>query len=69
MRARDPRVERPESPRPPAVARIRAALVGPPGTWDGLTFQELRRDLGEPGATDGELHQALIDEGYEVEED
>ena len=70
MRVRDPRVPRPAAPRPPEVAAIRALILpGPPGKLDGMTFDEVRADLGGAalGSEDGHLHQALLDEGLEVE--
>lgn len=68
MRVRDPRVPSTPSPRPPEVARIRALLApGPPGLLDGKTFDEVRALIGEPLLDDGTLHQALLDEGLEVE--
>lgn len=49
------------------VARIAAGLRG--GPRDPTTFDELRVELSEPNATDGEIHQAAKDEGLIVEED
>lgn len=68
MRVRDPRVPRPPPATTPEVDRIRALIApGPPGLLDGKTFAELRVFLNEPNVPDGTLHQALLDEGLEVE--
>ncbi len=68
MRVRDPRVPRPEARRPPEVAVVRALIPPQPGTLEGMDFDEVRTALGttEP---DGTIHQALVDEGLEVEDD
>jgi len=67
VRVRDPRVPRPQSPRPPEVAAVRALIPPQPGVLDGMTFDELRVRLGtsEP---DGTIMQACIDSGLEFEE-
>ncbi len=70
-RVRDPRVPeaRESNPRPPEVGLIRALITpGPPGRLEGMTFEEVRVELGGAAlnAEDGHLHQALLDEGLEV---
>ncbi len=70
LRVVDPRVPAAQSPRPPQVAVIRSLIgPGPPGRLNGMSFAEVRIELGGAalGADDGVLHQALIDEGLEVE--
>ncbi len=69
VRVRDPRVPAAASPRPPEVGVIRALIgPGPPGRLNGMTFAEVRVELGGAalGANDGLIHQALLDEGLEV---
>jgi len=68
---RDSRVARAENPRPAEVAAVRSLIVpGPPGRLEGMSFDEVRAELGGPAltATDGIIHQALLDEGLEVED-
>ncbi len=38
------------------------------GPRDPTTFEELRVELGEPQATDGEIQQAALDAGLIVED-
>ncbi len=48
------------------VERMEQALRG--GPREPTTFEDLRVELGEPLATDGEIHQAALDAGLVVEE-
>ncbi len=48
------------------VERMEQALRQ--GQRDPTTFEELRVELSEPDATDGEIHQAALDAGLIVEE-
>ncbi len=60
---------RESNPRPAEVGQIRALILpGPPGRLEGMTFDEVRVELGGAAlnAEDGHLHQALLDEGLEV---
>lgn len=66
-KVRDPRIE-PIVQRTPELRRIRALLGGEPGRLDGKTFDQVREAIGEPAVPDGTLHQALLDEGLEVED-
>lgn len=50
------------------VARLEIALGAAPPSRPGKTFAELRVSLGEPDATDGEIHQAALDAGLVVED-
>jgi len=34
---------------------------------DMVSFKEIRESLSKPGLKDGEIHQALLDAGYEVQ--
>lgn len=49
------------------VARLEQSLrAGPPMPPPGESFEEIRVRLGEPDATDGEIHQAALDAGLTV---
>lgn len=43
------------------------ALMTASNDKDKLSFDEIRAGLSKPGLTDGEIHQALLNAGYEVD--
>ncbi len=48
------------------VARLEQMLRQ--GPRDPTTFEDLRAELNEPAATDGEIYQAAVDAGLIVED-
>ncbi len=64
-RVRDPRVQPASTP---TVDRLKPIIRGRPvGDLHQMTFDEVRVRINEPNVTDGELDQALREEGLEVE--